>query len=88
MTSGESLANHWIFSKSHHHHHHKYPECTQQYRSSFLTVHKDSPITIPLRTNPLPKPHRTGDYGHHHHGHDQGQEMADYGPASYVPGDR
>jgi len=36
------------------------------------------------RTNPLPKPHRTGDY-HHHHGD---QEMIDYGPASYVPGDR
>ena len=55
-------------------------------RSTFLTVHDFSP-----RTNPLPKPHRTGDYGHHHphgHQHDQGHEMADYGPASYVPGDR
>jgi len=47
------------------------------------------------RTNPLPKPHRTGEYGHHHHHHqhggqagEPGQEMADYGPASYVPGDR
>jgi len=37
------------------------------------------------RANPLPKPHRTGEYGMVSQ---SDQEMLDYGPASYVPGDR
>ena len=37
------------------------------------------------RANPLPKPHRTGEYGMVSQ---TDQEMLDYGPASYVPGDR
>merc|ERR1719317_1074661 len=37
------------------------------------------------RANPLPKPHRTGEYGVVTQ---TDQEMLDYGPASYVPGDR
>jgi len=37
------------------------------------------------RPNPVPKPHRTGQYGGNINTE---QEMLDYGPASYVPGDR
>ena len=37
------------------------------------------------RVNPIPKPNRTGQYSNRQSGD---HEMIDYGPASYVPGDR
>ena len=38
-----------------------------------------------FRTNPVPKPPRGGEYGILPQSE---QELAEYGPASYVPGDR
>ena len=43
----------------------------------------DCNFNFAARANPVPKPDRTGDY--HRMGDHQ---MVDYGPASYVPGDR
>ena len=43
----------------------------------------DCNFNFASRANPVPKPDRTGDY--HRMGDHQ---MVDYGPASYVPGDR
>ena len=71
------------------------PRCCQEDRQTkyFPKVIKYFHPVL-ARTNPLPKPHRTGEYSHHHHHQhggqagEPGQEMADYGPASYVPGDR